>query len=65
MTLQCLFMFLAGFVVGFIAALTLIVGIIVLPIILGIMLIIGVMAYFKYRKEQKRREEMLREFWEE
>ncbi len=54
MDLRCLFMFLSGFVVGFITALTIIVGVIVLPIILGAFLIIGVYAYFKYRKKQKR-----------
>ncbi len=58
-------MFLGGFVLGFITALTLIIGIIVLPIVLGIFLILGIIAYFRYRKEQKRREEILKEFWEE
>lgn len=62
---QCLFMFLLGFFAGFITALALIVGVIVLPIILGVVLVLGIIAYFRYRKEQKRREEILREFWGE
>jgi len=65
MTVQCLFMFLSGFVLGFITALTLIVGLVVLPIVLGFILILSLVAYFRYRKEQKRREEILREFWNE
>ncbi|RLJ71481.1 hypothetical protein BCF55_1783 [Hydrogenivirga caldilitoris] len=58
-------MFLLGFFAGFITALALIVGVIVLPIILGVVLVLGIIAYFRYRKEQKRREEILREFWGE
>ncbi len=65
MQLQCLFFFLAGFFVGFTTALVLIIGIAVLPIIIGVVLILSLMAYFKYRKEQRRRERILREFWEE
>ncbi len=65
MTLQCLFIFLSGFIAGFITALVLIIGIAVLPVVLGVILVLGLVAYFKYRKEQKRREEILREFWED
>ncbi|NPA41057.1 MAG: hypothetical protein GXO18_02150 [Aquificae bacterium] len=65
MTLQCLFMFLSGFVVGFITALVLIIGIAVLPVIIGVVLVLSAFAYYKYRKEQKRREQILREFWED
>ncbi len=65
MQLQCLLFFLAGFFVGFTTALVLIIGIAVLPIIIGVVLILSLMAYFKYRKEQRRRERILREFWEE
>ncbi len=65
MTVQCLFMFLSGFVLGFITALTLIVGLVVLPVALGLILILSLIAYFRYRKEQKKREEILREFWDE
>ncbi|WP_457599896.1 hypothetical protein [Hydrogenivirga sp.] len=65
MSVQCLFMFLSGFFFGFLTALVLIIGIAVLPVILGIVLVLSIFAYFKYRKEQKRREEILREFWEE
>ncbi len=65
MTLQCLFMFLSGFVVGFITALVIIIGIAILPVVLGVILVLSLIAYFKYRKEQKRRERILREFWED
>ncbi len=58
-------MFLSGFVLGFITALTLIVGVVVLPVILGLILVLGIIGYLRYRKEQKRREEILREFWGE
>jgi len=64
MVVQCFFMFLAGFVLGFTTALVLIVGIVVLPVVLGLILILGVFAYLKHRKEQRRREEY-REFWGE
>ncbi len=65
MAAGCVFMFLSGFILGFITALTLIIGIAILPVILGAILILGIIGYFKYRKEQKRREEILREFWED
>jgi len=65
MAVQCVFMFLSGFVLGFITALTLIVGVVVLPVILGLILVLGIIGYLRYRKEQKRREEILREFWGE
>ncbi len=57
--------FLTGFVLGFATALALIIGIVVLPVILGLFLVILLIAYFKYRKEQKRREEILKDFWKE
>ncbi len=56
-------MFLVGFVVGFTTALVIIIGIVVLPVILGVVLIMSLYAYYRYRKEQKRREELLKEFW--
>ena len=64
MNLQCFLMFLSGFVFGFITALVLIFGIVVLPVIPGIILILSLLAYFKFRKEQKRRERLMREFFE-
>jgi len=58
----------SGFIAGFLVALTLIVGITLIPVILFVFLVLGIWAYLKWKREQKRREELLRryfDYWEE
>ncbi|WP_164930738.1 intracellular growth attenuator family protein [Aquifex aeolicus] len=62
---QCFLFFLAGFAFGFLLAVALIVGITLIPFILLGVLIFMAYAYYKYRKEQKRREEILRRYYED
>ncbi|RUM31465.1 MAG: hypothetical protein DSY32_01130 [Aquifex sp.] len=62
---QCFLFFLAGFVFGFLLAVALIVGITLIPFILLGVLVFMAYAYYKYKKEQKRKEEILRRYYED
>ncbi|NPB08492.1 MAG: hypothetical protein GXN96_06140 [Aquificae bacterium] len=65
MPVQCIFTFLAGVIVGFVLALSLIVGIALIPLLLGFLLLVMIYAYYRYRREQKKREEILKRLFEE
>lgn len=63
--MQCFLSFLSGFFLGFVVALSLIIGVALIPVVLGLILAILLYAYYKYRREQKRREEILRQIYGE
>lgn len=57
--------FFAGFVMGFVIALSLIIGIALIPVVLGVLLLALVYAYYKYRREGKKREKLLKHIYGE
>lgn len=63
--MQCFLSFLTGFILGFVVALSLIIGIALIPVILGLVLIFLIYLFYKYKKEQKRREEIFRQIYGE
>jgi len=64
MPIQCVFSFFVGVVAGFVLAVSLIIGVALIPIILGVILLMVAYAYYRYRKEQKKREEILKRIFE-